>query len=363
MKRALQFKLLIILLLPALSWGKHGFNAEIPRTTLEKTIKKSFSVNANANLEVDNSYGNVDIITWEQNTIDFDITIKVTGSDEETIAEKLAEIDVEFSNSQSNVSATTKFGRKKSRSWWNWGSNNLKIEVNYVVKIPKTNSIDISNDYGAINVGQLFGRANLSCDYGKINTQELMADDNNINFDYSNNCYFEYIKSGVINADYSSYTINKAKQLEITADYTKSVIENAEDVSYNCDYGSLKADNINSLTGNGDYLTLRIGNVFKNLSLKADYGSIKIDKIAASAGDINLQTGYTGITIGHDADYNFQFEIALEYASLKHPEDFEFVKKRIESTEKYYSGYYGSSNTKNRVSINSEYGSITFKKL
>jgi hypothetical protein len=287
---------------------------------------------------------------------------RVSGSNEGKVMDKLNDIDVRFSNSPSMVSAETMFGKKKNNSWWSWGNNNLKIEVNYVVKIPKTNNIEISNDYGGINVDQLIGRAELSCDYGKITTKELMADNNSISFDYSNGCYFEYIKSGTIRADYSSYTVSKANSLEISADYTKSTVEAVEDLVYNCDYGSINVDNINNLTGNGDYLTVRLGNVYKNVSLKADYGSIKIDKMASNAGNVEIQTDYTGITIGHDKDYSFQFEIQLEYASLRNSDDFEFIKSRIESSEKYYLGYYGDPSSSNKVTINSEFGSVTFKK-
>lgn len=362
MKLQLHFKLLMMMFLPGILLAENPLKDDLRKTTREKTIQKSFTVNANATLKVDNSYGNVDIVTWDQNTVDFDITIKVTGSSDDKVNDRLNAIDVEFSNSSSMVSAETKFG-KKSSSWWNWGKNNMKIEVNYIVKIPKTNNIDISNDYGGINVDQLMGQANLNCDYGKITTKELMADNNKISFDYSNGCFFEYIKSGSINADYSSYTVAKANSLDINADYTKSIIEAVEDVEYNCDYGSLKADNINNLKGNGDYLTLRLGNVYKNVSVKADYGSIKIDKMAAGAGNIDIQTDYTGITIGHDAKYSFQFEVQLEYASMRNSDDFEFIKRRIESTDKYYMGYYGDPSSSNKVNIKSEYGSVTFKKL
>lgn len=364
MKLKLQFKLLtLLLLLPVMLLAKNPQTEATLKTTREKSIQKSFNVNADATLKVDNSYGNVNIITWNQNTIDFDITIKVTGSNDDKVNAKLNEINVDFSNSESLVSAETRFGRRKSGSWWNWGNNNLKIEVNYVIKIPKTNNIQISNDYGAINVDQLLGRANLSCDYGKITTKELMADNNSLSFDYTNGSYFEYIKSGKINADYSSYTVAKATTIEISADYTKSDIEAAENVVYNCDYGSLKVDNVNTISGNGDYLTVRLGKVYKNVSIKADYGSIKIDKMSANAGNIEIQTDYTGITIGHDADYAFQFEVQLEYASMRNADDFEFITRRIESSDKYYMGYYGDPSTPNKVSINSEYGSVTFKKL
>ena len=118
------------------------------------------------------------------------------------------------------------------------------MKINYVVKMPITNHVDLSNDYGNITLGTLEGRAEISCDYGKITTKELLADNNVINFDYTNNSYFEYIKSGKINADYSGFTVAKTKDLTIVADYTKSLIEIAENVNYNCDYGSLPYSSI-----------------------------------------------------------------------------------------------------------------------
>ncbi|MEO6348451.1 MAG: hypothetical protein ABIO60_11145 [Aquaticitalea sp.] len=330
--------------------------------TREKTIKKEFTVNSNATLKVDNSYGNVNVYTYSGNKILIEVTIKTNSNDDEKAQKKLDNISVDFTNSSDYVMAKTIFDHEKSRSWWNWGSNNnVNMEVNYVIKLPITNNVDLSNDYGNINLEKLEGRATINCDYGKITTKELMADDNSLSFDYTNNSYFEYIKSAKINADYSDYTVAKAKQLNINADYTKSVIKIAEDVTYSCDYGSFTAENLNNLSGNGDYLTLVLGDVYKNVDIKADYGSIKIGKMTSNAGNVSIESNYTGITIGYDSAYNFKFDLSLEYASLN-SDGFEFTKKKVESSDKYYLGYYGNTSTSNLIKINSDYGSITFKK-
>ena len=121
-------------------------------------------------------------------------------------------------------------------------------------------------------------------------------------------------------------------------------------------------DNANNVTGNGDYLTLRLGTIYKNLSIKADYGSIKIEKMAANAGNIDIESDYNGITIGYDSNYKFSFDIDLEYASLRDADHFEFTKRRIESSDKYYQGYHGNSTSGNLIRIKSEYGSVTFKR-
>jgi len=362
MKTIQQFKFVaLILLIPFVSFATTD-NNKIEKHTKEKIIKKSFNVSANATLEIENSYGNLDIVTWNENRIEIVVTITTKANDEEKAQRKLDDITVEFNGSNNLVSAKTIFIKSKN-SWWNWsGNNNVNMTINYVVKMPITNAVDLSNNYGNINVGKLEGRATINCDYGKITTKELMADNNRISFDYTSNCYFEYIKSGEINADYSGFTIAKAKNIHVNADYTSSIIETVEDINYVCDYGSVKINKANNIIGNGDYLTVVIGDVYKNVTLEADYGSIKIANMTENAGNVNIESDYTGIKIGHATNYHFNFDIELEYASLNDSGDFQFNKKREESGDKYYEGYYGSSNSGNLIKIESDYGSVSFFK-
>lgn len=361
MKTKLSYKIACFLIaIPLLAlahtspWnGKH---------TKDKVIKREFKVDKNANLSVDNSYGNVDVITWNENRIVFEITITTNGNDADKVQNKLDDITVEFESSPSQVSAKTIFTKSKSK-WWNWnGADNVNMKINYLIKMPITNSVNLSNDYGAINLDKLEGHAKISCDYGKITTKELMADNNEIHFDYTKNSYFEYIKSGKINADYSEFTVAKTKDLFINADYTKSKVEIAENASYNCDYGSMTIDKVNNFKGEGDYLTVVIGDVYKSVDINADYGSIKIKNMTANANNISIDSDYVGIKIGYDPNYHFKFELDLDYADIRDQDDFQFDIKRSDSSEKYYKGYYGRANTSNLIKINSDYGSISFVK-
>lgn len=328
--------------------------------TKEKKIHKEFSVNSDATLEVDNSYGNIDIVTWNENRIVIDVTITTNGNNLEKVEKKLDDITVEFSGTSNRVSAKTKFS--KSRSFWNWGNSNVSMKINYVVKMPMSNNVNLENDYGSINLDKLEGRATIDCDYGKITTKELMADNNTLTFDYTKNSYFEYIKSGTINADYSSYTVGKTNNLDIDADYSKSVVEIAEDVTYNCDYGSLTIEKANNIKGDGDYLTLRIGEVYKNVTVTADYGSMKINNMTSNAGDVSIDSDYMKITIGYSSGYSFDFDLDLSYASLRGDDDLEISKRIEKSSSKKYSGYHGSKGSGNTINITSDYGSVTFNK-
>ena len=214
MKRATLYKIsFVFFLFPLMIFASNGKKGKY---TKEKTIRKEFNVEKNATLKIDNSYGNLDIITWSEDRIEFEIRIQTSGNDEDKVQEKLDEINVDFDSASDYVSAVTKFSKSKSSSWWKWGSNNsVNMKINYIVKLPITNNVNLNNDYGTINLVKLEGKATLHCDYGKITAKELLADNNDISFDYSNNCYFEYIKSGKINADYSDYTVSKTNNLDI----------------------------------------------------------------------------------------------------------------------------------------------------
>ena len=350
---------LISMLISTITFAENGGNG---KHTKEKTISREFIVNHDALIKINNSYGNINVITYSGKSVSIEVKIMTSGDNLDKVVEKLENINVDFQASSNMVSAKTIFDKNKSPSWWSWGkSNNVKMEINYVIKLPITNSVDLNNDYGSITLDRLEGSAKINCNYGKITTKELMANNNNISFDYTNNSYFEYIRSGKINADYSSFTVAKTNSLDINADYTKSVVEVAEEVTYNCDYGSITIQKANNINGHGDYLTARFGEIYKDIQIQANYGSIKIDRMTTNAGNISIDSDYTGVTIGYDTGYHFNFDIKLEYASLRGADDFQTTTEKINSYDKYYKGYYGQPNSKNHIKIASDYGSVTFK--
>ncbi|WP_342662733.1 hypothetical protein [Gelidibacter mesophilus] len=128
------YHLTIFLLLSHFTVAASDWNG---KHTKEKTIKKEFSVNRDALLKIQNSYGNINIITYSGNTVSIEVNIKTNGNDLDKVEEKLNTINVNFQASSSMVSAKTIFGKSKSGSWWNWGSNNnINMEINYLIKLP-----------------------------------------------------------------------------------------------------------------------------------------------------------------------------------------------------------------------------------
>ncbi len=358
----LQFKTLILLvMLPAFMVANHDkLNGKF---TKEKTIKKEFSVNSDAGLVIDNSYGNVDVVTWSENRTVIEVVIKTNGNNEEKVQERLEEITVDFTSNSSLVTAKTIFGQKKS-SWkfWNQGGKGVNIEINYTIKLPIGNSVDLDNDYGAISIDKLEGNAKIDCDYGQLHIGELRADNNYLSFDYTSKSTISYMKSGKISADYSGFTLEKAGDIELDADYTKSELFEVNDIKYNCDYGKVVIGKARNIEGEGDYVSNRIGVVSGSLNLNTDYGSIKVERLTSTAKNVTIDADYTGIKIGFDSDYSFNFDFDLSYASFNGDEYVTVTKSHKENSHKRYSGYHGDKESGNTINIDSDYGGVTFIK-
>ncbi|VAW10196.1 FIG00652540: hypothetical protein [hydrothermal vent metagenome] len=330
--------------------------------TKEKTIKKEFDVNSDALLKVRNSYGNLNITSWNENRILIEIHIKTNGNNEEKVQRKLDGISVDFEANKSVVSARTIFSKNKSGWGWSWGDNNVNMQINYTIKLPVKNSVHLNNDYGNIILDRVDGHAKINCDYGRLEIGELRGRNNQLNFDYTSKSTIGFIQSGTINADYSGFTIEKAGDLIIKADYTNSTVHKMGNLQFTSDYGNIDIGEAKNVQGNGDYITVKLGTLHGNVDLVSDYGSIKIKEMAKDAGNLQIRSDYTGVKIGYDPLYHFDFEIKTSYAGVKGKDDFEINISNVKNTSKYYKGYYGSPNSGKSVYITSDYGGISFIK-
>jgi len=339
------------------------FATEIDKYKYEKSkaIKKEFTVNANALLKINNRYGNVDVTSWDGNKIIIEVKITVSGNDEDKVLKRLAMIDVDFEGSSSLVSAKTVIEKKSSNWSWSWGKkSNVNYQINYKVKVPVTNSVNLMNDYGSIYLNEIEGDASINCDYGKIIIGDLLSKNNKINIDYCSTSTIGRMNGGTINADYSKFTVEDAAKIGLNADYTTSVFENITALDYNCDYGSLKVNKAASVIGNGDYLTTRLGSISKKVAITSDYGSIRIEELQGGFDSVTINGDYCGVKIGvPNAPFNFMLK--LSYGSFKRDDGkFEFIKQIVKSSSKYYEGYFKDQNSNSTIKIDSDYGSVTF---
>ncbi len=359
--KIIPYKLVVLLLLiPVISFASDHRG----RYKKVKKVSKTYHVSADNTLNINNKFGNVDITTWEENTIQIDVKITVSGNDEEALTEQLKKINITFNQEGNQVFASTHIGKKKSNSffsnWLGWTSNsNSNFQIDYQVKMPISNNLDITNDYGTIVLNELNGKSKINCDYGKIIIGNLNNKNNKINIDYTTNSNFDFVNEAHINADFSKFTIEKGNMIKVQADYTTSNYGEIKELEYDCDYGNINIDSVENIYGNSSYTTIKIGDLSNSANINSKFSGVKIRKILKGFKNIIIKSGYTNVKVGIDGETSAKLTLDARYGNISYDGELFNFNKILEKTSlKTYNGYFNEKNSQSTIKISTEYGGI-----
>lgn len=360
--RLISKSLILLLLIPAFAFsndctmgGKH---------TMEKKIERIFDVDKDATLLINNRYGNVDIISWNQNRIEVEVTIITNGNNQQEVQKRLDEIGVDFQANRSRVSAITTIGSQRSNwSFWGSSSNNVNMKINYQIKMPVSNSLDVTNHYGAISLNRLEGNAKISCNYGSFIIGELLGASNNIEFDYTKSASIGFVKNATIEADYSEYIIHKGENIIYKGNYSRAEFkEIVSSLDFNSAYGRIQVGMAKDVKGRSRYVTTSFGTISQSLELNSNYGKISVALLEKSIKRVAIDAKYTSIDLTYDSKAAFDLSTRLSYASLRTGDDIDFTVRNVQNTRSDYQGHYGRKNSGNTIQITSDYGGVKIQK-
>jgi hypothetical protein len=341
------YKLLFfVALLPIFGYAseeKHAYNKE-------KNISKTYSVNDDAQVNITNSYGNINVYLWDENKISIQVNIKVSGNNEKKINERINTIDVDFAATMSKVSAETIFTTKE------WRGNNISYEINYVVKIPRNGSIDLDNKYGNISVDKLNGSSAIECKYGSIILGQFNNKTNNINIAYAPNSSINSIDKINLQSQYSEVDFQKVNQINIDGNYNTFNFQNVGILNLSSNYTKINSKSVQKIAIDGNYLTLKLGEIGNSLIANSNYSDIQFS--ASNKTDaITINGNYSNSKITCTSDYAFDINVSLKYGSFVDNVGLKYSLKSEKNTSKSYTAYHISQG-KSKISITTNYGSV-----
>lgn len=344
----LNILLLLITLLPGIATANGD-----EKITKERKISKTYIVNSNAGLDIDNKFGQIYVTTWDEDKTSIEVIIRISAKNEETVNKRLNSIDIEFEALKSLIKAKTIIG--------NFSGRNVCMEINYTIKIPKNGSIKLDNQYGAIKFGAINGTSNIKCQYGDVIGDALNNNDNTVRMEYCNKSQIGYIKNGTVKAAYSAFSLTKGGSINLNSEYTNISIGHVNEITYRCNYGDVKIAEGIKVSGNANYSNTRIANLSTQLNLSTNYGNVNVINIEKSTRNIAINSTYGNIKVKYNDDYAFDFEYQLDYGNLSGKTDLKFTEKSEKDARASYKGYNKSSGT-NRMYIKAQYGNISLNK-
>lgn len=350
--------------------ANNGIQDEQDDTPMKaKTFSKSFAIDKSDKVNLSNQYGSITVKTWAKNEIKVDVDMKAFAKTADEAQKLIDDLSIEATKTGDLVTFKTERGDRNG----NWGSSvkngktiwRREIKVHYVVYMPASNSLTVSQQYGNINLEDFAGPTSLKVQYGDLIAGNLTNTNNYISIQYGKGIVKDMGGATIKHQYGSGIAIGNVGDVDVNAQYTGVKIGNVRGTAnIKQQYGS--GTSIGTASGNVNanmqYTTIKVANMKSNLNVNNQYGKVIIDEIEAGS-NIDVDVQYTSVTLGFAANYNADFVVKTQYASFNYGANVTARKEgddKSYSSTKNYSGQIGKGGNA-KVVVKMQYNGVTFK--
>ncbi|MEI7895682.1 MAG: DUF4097 family beta strand repeat-containing protein [bacterium] len=350
MKTSLKIAFFILVLIFLL-----GIKGAKAHDDFSRVIKKEFAVNPDAQLTVNNRFGKVHCTNWDKNSISIEVTVTVSAADQEEAEKKFKRIAIDFTDSPSLVTATTSMQEIRN-------SGRDRLSIDYMISMPVTNSLDVTNKFGDIFINELQGKARINLGYGNLEARKLGNSDNLLDIKFSK-ANVNWIKGAVLSLKYSDMKLDYAGSLRLDSKY--SDLDAGKIIMLNVSFegGSLNMENSSAVDSRSKFSDLDIQRIEQSLILDIQYGNCDVHEMPAEFTSVNIRNRYGDVSIGLSEQAKYSLEADLKYCKLDFPDEkAKFSYRSTSPTENSYKGTIGGTDAPaGRVVVHSEYGNVSLK--
>lgn len=319
----------------------------------KKTFKERYEVEKDALLFIDNRFGDVTCTEWDESAVEIEVVITIDATSQNKIDYILSKIDIDLSGSRDKVSGITTMGSMR-------GSNSFSID--YFVKMPKTLTVDLSNKYGDLIMGELEGKSKITVKYGNFIARKLLNEDNKIHIEYSDDNSIEYVRMADINISYSEMDIERAEELTISSKYNEIGIEEVIFANINSGYDEYQIENAGAVIINSNFTELGLENLEKNIEADMNYGDLSVDRVSESFEKIKVAASYTDIELEFAAGAAYMLSLDESFTDVDLPSGGDFRKIEKSYTSSRFEGSYGGrQDAQGQVVIQIKHGSVSIE--
>lgn len=281
----------------------------------KKFINKSFAVNENCQITITNKYGNVQVQTWNKDSVRFEISFAAYANKLQTLDAMYTMVDVNFTNSIYYVVATTSFTsgqaniiddlNVKMRTLFSGGNS---LSINYTVYVPAHSNIKIENRYGNVSVGDVFGNLTVLLKNGDLKIGNVNGY-LNLKVDYGNTSA-KTIKDASVSYSFGEFDVVKVDNLDISSRSTKISVEEVNDLKLNSQKDKIFIGKVNNVNGIANFSSLNIINLNESMGIKTIYGDLNLINTDPKFSALSFEGNFTEmkIELPRSASYELKIE-------------------------------------------------------
>ena len=334
-----------------------------------RSFYRTIPVGKESSLEVSNKYGTIHVTPWNKDSASIRAEVIAYASNKSKLNKMFDGITINITDTKYVIRAHTEFTQNISMLFESFKGITSKlisydshVEINYYINAPDYLNLNIENKYGDVYMESNTGNFSLSVSNGSFKANSL-GEGSLITLAFCDATINSLI-SGKINASFSEMSIGKTKDISINSTSSKYNIRDAGIIRLESRRDKYYIDNIEKLEGSSYFTDFNVSSLKKKLDLTTKYGSINADLIEKDFEAININSGYSDISLEFDPGSSYNFDIRHINAFVVLPDkDTKTEKKALNEDKKEYMTYgtVGKNPGSVKVKIDATRGNIYIK--
>jgi len=334
-----------------------------------RSFIKRVPIGNETTLEVTNKYGNIHITPWDKDSAYIRAEVRAFAPNQTKLKKMFDGITVNITDTKYLIRANTDFTQNINMLFESFKgmtskliSYDSRVEINYYINVPEYLNIMIENKYGDVYMEDHTGNLSLSVSNGSFKANSL-GKGSSITLAFCD-ATINSVTSGSINASFSEITIGETTDISINSTSSKYDIRDAGTIRIDSRRDKYFITNIEKLKGTSYFTDFRVNKLKNELDLTTRYGNINVDLIEVGFETININSGYTDISLDFDRSNSYNFDIRYINAFLVLPDKItKSEKKTLNEDKKEYMTYgtVGTNPGTVKVKIDATRGNIYLK--
>ncbi len=277
-----------------------------------KVIQKSFKASTDFELEINSKHGNIDIETWDKDSISVTVTISVESQKLERLNKMMDQVDVRFTNHSDYLSINTE---------WGSSSNGVRVDfmkifdaqsisVNYKVKVPKNIELELENKFGDITLDNCTGKLKIDLSHGNFTARKITYA-KSIKVQYGN-IKIREIEKGDIISKFSDVSIDQAGSLNMDLASCDVEIEHIDFLVLKTIGDEIEIEEVGEINFSASLSDIEIEKLNTSINGNIKFGSLDIEEVATSFNGITLNGQNTDIQVDFTPNIAYNYNVHLE---------------------------------------------------
>ncbi|WP_026473081.1 DUF4097 family beta strand repeat-containing protein [Alkaliflexus imshenetskii] len=230
-------------------------------------------------VSINNKYGSVVVVAWEQDSVRVEVTRKITERNQERMKRIRDNVNVEFDNSPRHLRVETVFGSRHStlirdiKEVANFSPSDTRTRVDYVVYVPANVRLNIENKYGDIVLPTLRGDVTIDLANGNLQGRDLTGK-NKLTLAFGD-VRLRNIREADISLNFVNFRCGETGTLRIDSRSSELEIGLVSNLEINSRRDRIQINKADVINGETYFSNLLLSQVNRTVELKLTFGELR----------------------------------------------------------------------------------------